>query len=535
MAGKGEATSSRGDDRNLRVLILTPQGRDSALAEEMLARSGLGTCVCRDVEELRQEAAAGAGCALIAEEALPREDGENLWFGPEPRWSSLPLVVLLARGSSFHNFKLLQILERRPNISFMERPVPKRTLVSVLRSAVEARRLQYEVRDALKALQLADRKKDEFLATLAHELRNPLAPIRNAIYVLKRSSGAEQQSGHTLRFISLMERQVDHLVRLVDDLLEISRISTGKIVLRKELVDLEAVIGQAIEISETLITSQQHQLSVDLGDQPLPVEGDPVRLVQILANLLNNAAKYTPTGGRIHISSRSEGDQVLIRVSDNGIGIVEEMLGSVFELFSQSHGGASGREQGGLGIGLALVRKLVEMHGGTVEVHSEGAGRGSEFAVRLPLAVRQNEQTTELELSISPQRVMVVDDNKDVADSFALLLETLGADVRVVYSGAEALALFPVFEPRLAFLDLSMPDMDGYEVARQLRAAPEGKGVVLVALSGWGADEDRRRAFEAGFDKHAVKPISLDALECMFASEAVGAQSGLTPTSAPGR
>jgi two-component system, sensor histidine kinase len=522
MARGGEANSGGGDDRNLRVLILTPQGRDSALAEEMLARSGLSTHVCRDVEELRQQIAAGAGCALIAEEALPREGGENLWFGPEPRWSSLPLIVLLARGSSFHNFKLLQLLERRPNISFIERPVPKRTLVSVLRSAVEARRLQYEVRDALKALQLADRKKDEFLATLAHELRNPLAPIRNAIYVLKRSSGDEQQSAHTPRFISLMERQVDHLVRLVDDLLEISRITTGKIVLRKELVDLEAVIGQAIEISETLIGSQRHQLSVDLGDQPLLVEGDPVRLAQVFANLLNNAAKYTPAGGHINVSTKAEGDQAVISVSDNGIGIIKEMLPSVFDLFTQSHP-VSGREQGGLGIGLALVHNLVEMHGGAVEVRSEGVGRGSKFVVRLPLAVRQGEQTTDFKSPIfaglARQRVMVVDDDKDVADSFAMLLETLGADVRVMYSGTEALSLFPAFQPRFAFLDLNMPGMDGYEVARRLRAAPEGKGIILVALSGWGTDEDRKRAFEAGFNKHAVKPISLDVLERMFASE----------------
>jgi CheY-like chemotaxis protein len=319
-----------------------------------------------------------------------------------------------------------------------------------------------------------------------------------------------------------MERQVDHLVRLVDDLLEISRITTGKIVLRKARVDLAGVIGQAIEISEPLIRSQQHQLSLDLGDKPLFVEGDPVRLAQVFANLLNNAAKYTPRAGHIHVSSKSEGGEAVVSVSDNGIGLAKEMLSSVFELFSQFHR-ASGREQGGLGIGLALVRSLVEMHGGKVEARSHGAGRGSEFVVRLPLAACQLEQTSELQSAIvkglASLRVMVVDDDKDVADSLAMLLGTLGAEVRVAYSGAEALSLVPVFRPRFAFLDLGMPDMDGYEAARELHAAPEGKSLVLVALSGWGTDEDRRRALEAGFDSYFVKPISFNALEHVFALE----------------
>jgi signal transduction histidine kinase len=337
MAGEGESNSSGGDDRALRVLILTPQGRDSALAEKTLAHSGLSTHVCQDGEGLRQEIAAGAECVLIAEEALPREGGENAWFGREPSWSSLPLIVLVARGSSFQNVKLLQLLERRPNISFIERPVPKRTLISVLRSAIEARRLQYDVRDALKALQLADRKKDEFLATLAHELRNPLAPIRSGIYVVKQSIGGEPPPGsQTSKLISLMERQVDHLVRLVDDLLEVSRITTGKIALRTARVDLAEVIGRAIEISEPLIRSQQHPLSLDLGQHPLLVDGDPVRLAQVFANLLNTAAKYTPPGGYILVSSKSEGDRAVISVRDNGIGIMKKRCCPAFLSFSRN-------------------------------------------------------------------------------------------------------------------------------------------------------------------------------------------------------
>jgi two-component system, sensor histidine kinase len=395
MAGPGEVTGSRGVDTQLRVLILTPQGRDSVLAEMTLNRSGLCTHVCQNVEELRQEIAVGAGCALIAEEAL-RESGETAWFGSEPNWSTLPLIVLLARGSSFHNVRLLQLLERRPNISFIERPVPRRTLISVLRSAIEARRLQYDVSDALEALRLADRKKDEFLATLAHELRNPLVPIRNGIYVLQRSGGDGPSAAHNPKLISLMERQVDHLVRLVDDLLEISRITTGKITLKRERVDLALVISRAVEISDPLIRSQQHQLRLDLGERPLVVDGDPVRLAQVFANLLNNAAKYTPRGGQIRVSSKADGRQALVEVSDNGIGVANEMLGGVFELFSQCNG-----DQGGLGIGLALVRNLVEMHGGNVEARSGGVGQGSDFIVSLPLvAAGHGEATADLRSAV---------------------------------------------------------------------------------------------------------------------------------------
>ncbi len=525
MKAEGEADSGCGGDKDLRVLILTPQGRDAALAEKTLARSGLFTHVCKSIEELRQELAAGAGSVLIAEEALPHGDVGNAWLGAEPPWSSLPLIVLLARGNLAHNFGLLRSLELRPNVSFLERPVPKRTLITALRAAVEARRLQYAVRDALEALQIANRKKDEFLATLAHELRNPLAPIRNAIYAFPRlrdddPRGRDQKGS----LISMMERQVDHLVRLVDDLLEISRIRTGKIVLKTRRVDLAETIRHAIEISEPLMRAQRHELNISLDDQPLTVEGDPVRLTQIFANLLNNAAKYTPPGGRVWISSERQGRRAIVRVNDNGVGIEDGAFGEVFELFWQSNR-AMGHAQGGLGIGLALVRNLVEMHGGEVEARSGGAGQGSEFIVRLPLVAGRGE-TAEVRPAAfaapAPHRVLVVDDEKAVADSFALLLQTLGAEVCIARSGAEALSAIAMFNPKVAFVDIGMPEMDGYEAARRIRLAPEGKDLVLVALSGWGREEDRRRALEAGFNAHFVKPISLDALEGLLALEASG-------------
>ncbi len=521
--GSSALTSGHCDAKDLRILILTPQGRDAALAEQTLLRSGLPPFVCESLEALRREIKIGAGAVLIAEEAFVDNDARRpgALFDPEPPWSSLPIVVLLGKLGSRRNRAALQSLERRPNVGFLERPIPKRTFISTLRAAIEARRLQFGIRDALDAGEQASRKKDEFLAMLAHELRNPLAPIRSAVYVLHRLNSDDPASREKASaLISMVDRQVDHLVRLVDDLLEVSRITTGKIRLQKRQVDLAKAIEQAIEISEPLIKSEQHELAVSLGDEPLAVDGDPVRLAQVFANLINNAAKYTPRGGRIEITLRREREKAAISVRDNGIGILPEMLPRVFELFSQSYG-ARDRDQGGLGIGLALVRSLVEIHRGHVEAHSDGAGRGSEFTFRLPLLAGSCDR-----VGVAPSafrtpalhRVLVVDDNKDVADSFAMFLEALGAEARVTYTGPEALSSIALFKPSMVFVDIGMPTMDGYETARQIRSRPEGKNVVLVALSGWGSEKDRQCTLEAGFDDHIVKPISLEALKNLFAS-----------------
>ncbi|PPD45809.1 MAG: hybrid sensor histidine kinase/response regulator [Methylocystis sp.] len=509
----------------LRVLILTPQGRDAALAEQTLARAGLATHVCADVAALKQEIALGAGAVLIAEEALPREAeaGDAQWFWAEPAWSSLPHVLLLGRGMSLRNIAALRALEIRPNVNFVERPVSRRSLVSAVRAAVEARRLQYVVRDSLEDLQIANRRKDEFLAMLSHELRNPLAPIRNAMFVLRKLEGeSSDASAKRAPLLSMVERQVNHLVRLVDDLLEVSRITTGKIALKRQNVELAEVVRQATEISAPLIKRERHQLSVSLCEEPLHVDGDPVRLTQILSNLMNNAARYTPRGGHIDVSLQREGSEAVLRVQDDGIGIPESQLAQVFELFAQPHK-ARERKHDGLGIGLALVRGLVGLHGGTVAARSEGLDRGSEFIVRLPLAPMQ-EAPSERKPAALPAlhlKALVVDDNSDVADSFAMLLESMGVEVRVAYSGADALVIVSEFAPRLAFLDLGMPGMDGFETARRIRSGPGGQGVVLVALSGWGRDDDRRRALEAGFSTHCVKPIDIETLRKLLAREPV--------------
>jgi PAS domain S-box-containing protein len=378
------------------------------------------------------------------------------------------------------------------------------------------------------ALLEADRRKDQFLAMLAHELRNPLAPIRNAVSALQKLNDDDPAAKNRARLlITMVERQVEHLIRLVDDLLDVARITTGKIELRKQLVDLGDIMRQAIETSQPAIDAGQHVVTVSLADQPLTVDGDPVRLTQVFANLLNNAAKYTPPEGRIEISTKRDGDEAVVSIRDNGIGIRAEMLPRVFDLFFQT-GRAKSREQGGMGIGLALARSLVEMHGGQVEARSDGPGRGSEFVVRLPLAAAPSQDERiggEATVASVPasHRVLVVDNDRDVADSLVMLLQLMGADVRVAYNGEAALVTVTEFKPDLALVDIGMPNMDGYETARRIRLLPEGKDLVLVALSGWGRDDDRRCAMEAGFDHHFIKPMEFDALENLLASPPVRA------------
>ncbi len=366
-------------------------------------------------------------------------------------------------------------------------------------------------------LREADRRKDEFLATLAHELRNPLAPIRNSLHIFRMASVQEPV---VERVTAMMERQVAHMVRMVDDLLEVSRISRGKIELRRERVQLAEVLRSAVDTSLPLIEAAKHKLAVEIPEAPIVVDADPVRLAQVFANLLNNAAKYTPEGGEIRISVREEDGMAVICVKDNGEGIPKAMLSRVFNMFTQVNTGA--RAQGGLGIGLTLARTLVLLHGGTIEASSPGSNEGCEFVVRLPLAPPQAtapepEKARADGTPLRLQRVLVVDDNHDAADSLGMLLEFLGAEVSVVHDGPAALEAIRSFRPAVVLLDLGMPDMNGIEVARRMRADPEAGGVTLVALTGWGQKEDRRKTSEAGFDYHLVKPADVGMLQTILA------------------
>jgi PAS domain S-box-containing protein len=364
------------------------------------------------------------------------------------------------------------------------------------------------------------RRKDEFLATLAHELRNPLAPIRNAmaLFRITESVPAELQEAR-----GIVDRQLDQLARLVDDLLDVSRFTRGKIELRRERIVLSRVIENALEMSRPLITASRHELVVEQSPQPLVLEADATRLSQVVGNLLNNSAKYTDAGGTIWLSTRRVGNDAVIQVRDNGIGIPKHMLRRVFDLFTQVDSSIE-RRQGGLGIGLTLVQRLVAMHDGSIEAASDGEGKGSTFTVRLPLALPCDNEVDDSmsDLPANPKvsasrRILIADDNKDSADTLAMLLRLLGNDVKAVYSGTQALEEADSYRPQMLVLDIGMPGMSGYEVARQLRSQPAFENVFLVALTGWGQEEDRRRTREAGFNHHLVKPVDLKALQDLLA------------------
>lgn len=385
--------------------------------------------------------------------------------------------------------------------------------------------LQGEVAERARAeaaLKEADRHKDEFLAVLAHELRNPLAPIRNAVEIMRRSALTDPQLSWSR---DVIERQVKHLTRLVDDLLDVSRITRGNINLSREPVSVTTIVARAIETIQPLIAEQRHDLAVDVAEDGLEVEGDLTRLTQVLGNLLNNAAKYTDPGGKLGVSARRQGTDVEIRVRDNGIGIPPELLPRLFQLFTQVDGAAH-RAQGGLGIGLALVRQLIQMHGGSVTAYSQGPGQGSEFLIRLPLRLKQQRDASggiagmpmEAEEGTGKRghRILLADDNRDALDSLATLLQCDGHEVHTAADGAEALEVAADCRPDVVLLDIGMPKLDGYEVARRIRAEPWGKSTVLIALTGWGQDEDRRRSREVGFDSHLVKPLDPDALSTLL-------------------
>ena len=369
-----------------------------------------------------------------------------------------------------------------------------------------------------RRLKEADHRKDEFLALLAHELRNPLAPIRNAIDIMCRSDAGE---GDQAWCREVIKRQVTQLTRLVDDLLDVSRITQGKIKLRLEPLDLVTILHRAVETSQPLIDAQRHRLVVTVPGAPMRILGDPARLTQVIANLLNNAANYQEEDGRIELGLAREGDFAVIRVKDHGIGIGAEMLPRIFDLFLQGELRPSNPSGGGLGIGLSLVKTLVEMHGGEVSVASEGTGSGSEFAVRLPVLADQVGAASRIveeegEPRARPRRrVLVVDDNRDAAESLAILLRRDGHEVKVALDGPSALAMASAIEPEIVLLDLLLPEIDGYEVCRRLRLGGLSEARI-IAMTGFGQDRDRLRSKEAGFDFHLVKPFAMEELQRLF-------------------
>jgi signal transduction histidine kinase/ActR/RegA family two-component response regulator len=423
-------------------------------------------------------------------------------------------------------------------VDFIHKPIEPDILRSKADVFFELYRQRQQLaaqRDELKAqseaLQEADRRKDEFLATLAHELRNPLAPLRHGLDVLRKAP----ESAEAGEIREVMDRQLVVLVRLIDDLLDVSRVSSGKIELRKQTIQAADVIRAALETSRPLIDSNKNALTVDIPEEPIWLHADLTRLAQVVGNLLNNAAKYTPEGGAIALSLRREANDAFISVSDTGVGIPANMQSEVFQLFAQVEHHLD-RARGGLGIGLALVKQLVVMHGGAVKVHSAGEGKGSVFTVRLPLGEAAEPQTEAKKAAspiepTQPQKVLVVDDNEAVAQAVGWMLEAIGHDYKLVHDGREALLAAREFRPDVILLDIGLPGMDGYAVCRAIRSDETLKGVAIIAQTGWGQDRDRALASEAGFDRHLVKPVALDELERVL--DAVGRERRST-NAAPG-
>lgn len=397
----------------------------------------------------------------------------------------------------------------------------QRYFTGIVRDITERKRLEQELRRRLDELRTADRQKNEFLAMLGHELRNPLAPMRNALQII-RMPDADRDMVNRAR--DIMERQLQHLVRLVDDLLDVSRIISGKIELRKQLVNIHDVVERAVETANPIIETRGHALHTDLPEEPVWVEGDLVRLAQVIANLLTNAAKYTEHSGQIWLSAKREGKLLALHVRDSGIGIDPEILPRIFDVFVQADPSLA-RSQGGLGIGLTLVKRIVEMHGGTIEAHSPAKGKGSEFVVRLPALEKSDDIFTREPAGSQARvtdalrrRILVVDDNVDAAESIIEILRWSGYDTRCVYDGPSALKAAVDFKPDVVVLDIGLPGLDGYEVARRLRAQPLFAQTPIIAVTGYGQQNDRERSREAGFDAHLTKPVDPAVLREFIAS-----------------
>ncbi|WP_145089697.1 hybrid sensor histidine kinase/response regulator [Anatilimnocola aggregata] len=458
------------------------------------------------------------GCLELLDRVFRTGVAENLGeqehrqLQPQPVYWSYAMWAILGANEQPVGV-MIQVTDTTETALFRQKSVAMNE--SLLISAKRQHELT-EVAEALSVrLQSAVRGRDHFLAVLSHELRNPLSAFSTGLQLLKLSAGDLDLAENTR---DMMERQLRQMLRLVDDLLDISRITTGKLKLHKESVGLASVVRDAVEASRAQIESGGHHLTVTLPPSPIMLDGDPARLSQVFLNLLNNAAKYSEPGGSIQLTARLDGSEVEISVRDKGIGIPAAKLPHIFEAFVQVDTSWR-RTQGGMGIGLSLVKEFVELHGGRVEVRSEGLGQGSEFLVRFPVFVGAAvEPIDRLEIPSGPRRrILVVDDNRDAAATLAMMLKIMGHEVRKADEGEAAVTAAEEFRPELVLMDLGMPNVDGFEAARRIRAQPWGQKIILVALTGWGAERDRQRTQEAGFNRHLVKPVEMDALMRMLA------------------
>lgn len=486
-----------------RVLILAPTGRDGPLTRALLQQAGCIAELCADMDGLCAELPRGVGAMVVAEEALVRPGAECLVRALEddPPWSDPPLIVLTGQSANDATGRLATSLGSHATLVLLERPLRAVTLIAAVQSSLRTRRRQYQVRDLLRQRERAVQERDRFLAVLSHELRNPLAAIRMVLALGEQDHHAldadEQQ---------VIARQTHHLSRLIDDLLDVSRVSAGKVSLKRTTIDVNDIARRSIESLRGAIHTMRHTVTFTPAPDPLYVSADPARLEQIVSNLVNNAVKYTPEGGRIDVTLNSEAGRAVFRVRDNGMGIPPAALPQLFQPFMQIEQSLH-RSQGGLGLGLSLVRMLVEMQEGTVTAASEGLGHGSEFTVTFPLAAAPAHAPAPA--AAAPRvsrRVLLIEDGDDARRALGRLLKSWGHEVELAEDGHRGVEKALATRPEIALVDLGLPGIDGYEVARRLRTELAG-GICLVALTGYGQPEDRQRTREAGFDLHLVKPV----------------------------
>ncbi|MBB5367217.1 MULTISPECIES: response regulator [unclassified Janthinobacterium] len=493
-----------------RILIYAPAGQDAILASQVLASGAMHSHACHSAGELAEQLALGAGGVLTVDEALNRGAYQVLdeYAHQQADWSDLPIILLTRSGQD--SLPLRQAIATLGNLTLLERPVHVLTLITSAHAMLRARQRQYQVREA-------QQRKDQFLASLGHELRNPLAPIKSSAALLGHLYPDSEQ---VAKVRGMIERQVTHLTRLVDDLLDVARINTGKIELQRKDFTLEQMLGHVLELCQPAASEQHIGISQDLPPYTVMLHADYARVVQIFANIVTNAVKFTPPGGHIHLAAQMEGKQLLVSIEDNGIGLEPGAIDRIFCMFEQSRT-LEGQLTSGLGIGLSLSRQFAEMHGGTVNVTSDGPGHGSRFLVTLPASKAETADAAVPAVSSgAPEapaaHVLVVDDNHDAADSLLALFHLEGYAASAAYDGEQALAAVEQTWPQLILMDLGMPGMDGYAAAQRIRQQARGRDVLMIALTGWGQEDARQRTAQAGFDHHVTKPVDFDAIAALF-------------------
>jgi signal transduction histidine kinase len=495
-------------DLRHRVVVLTPSASDAALATTVLARSGIAAAALENASDLSATLFEGAGCAVLIQEALTEAELPILAdaLAGQPKWFDLPLVVV-ANDVGIFGALIGRVFPSAGNVTLLERPLNPHAFVSAVQMGLRAAQRQHEVADLLAQREQALKLRDEFLAMLAHELRNPLAPMRNAAYIQRQLPIDDPVFVKTR---DVLDRQIKHMSRMVDDLTDVARLERGKVLLRKSVVDLNDVLAGAIDSCTPTLSASRHTVRLERAAVGAPVEADPVRLEQIICNLVHNASKFAPASSEIRVTCSVTAADAIVVVSDEGIGFEPDAAEELFELFAQGRR-ALDRAGGGLGIGLTIARRLTELHGGSISAASAGIGKGASFTVRLPLALGRDARDGAPPAQQAPsatRRIVVIEDNADIRDTLQMMLTMWGHQVEVAGDGDSGLELVLRDHPDVALIDIGLPSMDGYDVARSIRRSASGDPIRLIALTGYGQPADREKAAAAGFDAHLLKPIA---------------------------